>query len=170
MRNKNIKKITFASMITAVYFVLCVFEGNLASGFLMNVRFAEGLLVFALFIPETIIGATIGCFLYNLLFGFGIYDALIGTVATLIGGLYILLIKKLVKNEKVKLGLFGLGSILMNAILVPIVLIISVPELSWAMYYIEFGIVALGEAIAIYSVGIPLYLISKKHILNYVEK
>ena len=68
MKSKNIRKITFASMITAVYFVLCVFEGNLASGFLVNVRFAEGLLVFALFIPETIIGASIGCFLYNLLF------------------------------------------------------------------------------------------------------
>ena len=58
----------------------------------------------------------------------------------------------------------------MNAALVPIVLIISVPELSWAMYWTEFGIVALGETIAIYSIGIPLYLISKKHILNYIEK
>ena len=170
MKNKNIRKITFASMITAVYFVLCVFEGSLASGFLVNVRFAEGLLVFALFIPETIVGATLGCFLYNLLFGFGIYDALIGTVATLIGGIYILLIKKLLKNEALRLSLFGLGAIIMNAILVPIVLIISVPEVTWEMYWLEFGIVALGEAIAIYSVGISLYLISKKHILNYMEK
>ena len=170
MKNKNIKKITFASMITAVYFVLCVFEGSLASGFLVNVRFAEGLLVLALFIPETVIGATIGCFFYNLFFGFGIYDALIGTVATLFGGLYILLINKIIKNEKIKLSIFGLAAILLNAALVPIVLIISVPELSWAMYWTEFGIVALGEMIAIYSVGIPLYLISKKHILNYIDK
>ena len=157
-------------MITAVYFVLCVFEGNLASGFLVNVRFAEGLLVFALFIPETIIGATLGCFLYNLIFGFGIYNALIGKIATLIGGLYIILIKKIIKNDVLKLSLFGQGAIIMNAILVPIVLIISVPEVTWEMYWLELGIVGLGEMIAIYSIGIPLYLISKKHIINYIEK
>ena len=72
MKNKMLKKMTFASMISAVYFVLCLIEGYIASGPVANIRFAEGLIVMALFVPETIFGAALGCFLYNLFFGFGI--------------------------------------------------------------------------------------------------
>ena len=70
MKNKMLKKITFASMISAIYFVLCLIEGYIASGPVANIRFAEGLIIMALFVPETILGAALGCFLYNLFFGF----------------------------------------------------------------------------------------------------
>ena len=161
--NKSVKKITFSAIVAALYFVLCVIEGNLASGFMVNIRLAEGLLVLALFCPEVVVGCTIGCFLFNLLFGFGIYDALIGTTATLLGGALIILIGKLTKKDYVRLPLFGLGLVILNAILVPIVLIISLPEeLTWASYWVEMGIVALGELIAVYGVGIPLYYALKK--------
>ena len=167
MKQKVIRKMTFAAMITAVYFVLCVVEGYLAFGPVANIRFAEGLLIFALFIPETVIGVTIGCFIYNLFFGFGIFDALIGGAATILGGLFVLLIKKIIKKEPLRLGLFGLGAGLSNALLVPIVLIISVPSLNWGMYLSEFMIVWVGELIAVYGVGIPLYLVFKKHIFTF---
>ena len=100
MKNKMLKKMTFASMISAVYFVLCLIEGYIASGPVANIRFAEGLIIMALFVPETILGAALGCFLYNLFFGFGIIDALIGTIATIFGGLFVLLINKVIKKEK----------------------------------------------------------------------
>lgn len=162
MKNNLIRKMTFAAMITAVYFVLCVVEGYMASGPVANIRFAEGLLIFALFIPETVIGVTIGCFFYNLFFGFGIFDALIGGTATILGGLFVLLIKKIIKKESIRLTLFGLGAGLFNAILVPIVLIVSIPDLNWSMYLYEFMIVGVGEIIAVYGVGIPLYFASRK--------
>lgn len=162
MKNNLIRKMTFAAMITAVYFVLCVIEGYLASGPVANIRFAEGLLIFTLFIPETVIGVTIGCFIYNLFFGFGIFDALIGGTATILGGLFVLLIKKIINKEGLRLGLFGIGAGLFNAILVPMVLIISIPELNWGMYLYEFMIVGVGELMAVYGVGIPLYFASRK--------
>lgn len=162
MKNKMLKKITFASMISAVYFVLCLIEGYIASGPVANIRFAEGLIIMALFVPETILGAAIGCFLYNLFFGFGIIDALIGTIATIFGGLFVLLINKVIKKEKFKLVLFGLGLVIFNAILVPIVLILNIPDLNWGVYWYEFIIVGIGELIAVYSLGIPLYFASRK--------
>lgn len=162
MKNKMLKKITFASMISAVYFVLCLIEGYIASGPVANIRFAEGLIIMALFVPETILGAAIGCFLYNLFFGFGIIDALIGTIATIFGGLFVLLINKVIKKEKFKLVLFGLVLVIFNAILVPIVLILNIPDLNWGVYWYEFMIVGIGELIAVYSLGIPLYFASRK--------
>lgn len=162
MKNKMLKKITFASMISAIYFVLCLIEGYIASGPVANIRFAEGLIIMALFVPETILGAALGCFLYNLFFGFGIIDALIGTIATIFGGLFVLLINKVIKKEKFKLVLFGLGLVIFNAILVPIVLILNIPDLNWGVYWYEFMIVGIGELIAVYSLGIPLYFASRK--------
>lgn len=149
-------------MISAVYFVLCLIEGYIASGPVANIRFAEGLIIMALFVPETILGAAIGCFLYNLFFGFGIIDALIGTIATIFGGLFVLLINKVIKKEKFKLVLFGLVLVIFNAILVPIVLILNIPDLNWGVYWYEFMIVGIGELIAVYSLGIPLYFASRK--------
>lgn len=162
MKNKMLKKITFASMISAVYFVLCLIEGYIASGPVANIRFAEGLIIMALFVPETILGAALGCFLYNLFFGFGIIDALIGTIATIFGGLFVLLTNKVIKKEKFKLVLFGLGLVIFNATLVPIVLILNIPDLNWGVYWYEFMIVGIGELIAVYSLGIPLYFASRK--------
>ena len=162
MKNKMIKRMTFASMIAAVYFVLCLIEGYLASGPVANIRFAEGLIVFAFFVPETIFGLALGCFMYNLFFGFGIIDALIGTIATIFGGLFVLLINKLIKKEKIKIVLFGIGLVIFNAILVPIVLILNIPDLNWGIYWYEFMIVGIGELIAVYSVGIPLYVASRR--------
>ena len=92
---------------------------------------------------------------------------MIGTTATLLGGLYIVLIGKLFKKDAIRLPLFGLALVLLNAILVPIVLIISVDTISWANYWAEFGIVAGGEALAVYVVGIPLYFALKKVITRY---
>ena len=162
MKNKMIKKMTFASMISAVYFVLCLIEGYIASGPVANIRFAEGLIVFALFVPETILGAALGCFLYNLFFGFGIIDALLGTVATILGGLFVILTNKLVKKENIKLIIFGLGLVIFNAFIVPIVLILNIPDLNWGIYWYEFMVVGVGELIAVYSIGIPLYFASRK--------
>ena len=163
---KSVRRITFASVIAALYFVLCVIEGNLASGFMVNVRLAEGLLVLAFFCPEVVLGCSIGCFMFNLFFGFGIYDALIGTTATLVGGAFVLLIGKLIKKDLFRMITFGLGLVILNAILVPIVLIISVPDLNFGAYWATFGVVALGETIAVYGIGIPLYLFLKKHIIR----
>ncbi len=162
MKNKMIKRMTFASMISAVYFVLCLIEGYIASGPVANIRFAEGLVVFAFFVPETIFGLALGCFIYNLFFGYGIIDALIGTIATILGGLVVLLINVLIRKEKIKLILFGLGLVIFNAILVPIILILNIPDLKWGVYWYEFLVVGIGELIAVYSTGIPLYFSTKK--------
>ncbi len=162
MKRTIVKRMTFAASIAALYFVLCLVEGNLASGYMANVRLAEGFCILAFFVPEVILGTSIGCFIYNLAFGFGILDATMGTVATLLGTSFIFLIGKLFKKDYFRLPLYGIGLVLLNAILVPIVLILSLPdELNWGMYWIEFGIVAGGEAIAVYGVGIPLYYATK---------
>lgn len=166
MKSKVIQKITFAALIASLYFVLCLIEGYLASGPLVNIRLAEGLIIFALFIPETAIGVTLGCFLYNLFFGLGIIDASIGSAATILGSLCVLLIRKAVKKNWIKLVTYGIGLVVFNAVLVPIVLILGLPSLTWENYFYQMMVVGVGELIAVYGVGIPLYFSTKKFFIR----
>ena len=67
MKNTIVKKLSLIAIIAALYYVICLIEGPIASGFMVNVRLAEGLLVLALFVPEVVFGCAIGCFFFNLL-------------------------------------------------------------------------------------------------------
>jgi len=169
MKKSIVKRMTLSALIGALYFAMCAIEGPLASGFMVNVRLAEGLLVLGLFVPEVVIGCSVGCFLFNLLLGgIGPWDAVIGTSATILGGVWIILVGKFFKKDYFRLPLFGLVAVIANAFLVPVTfLIYGFIENNPGAYWLTFGVVCGGEALAIYGVGIPLYFALKKPMIKF---
>ncbi len=85
MKSK-VKRMTFSAMIAAVYFVCCFFEQQFASG-VIQCRLSEGFCLLPVFFFEAVPGVVIGCLIYNIFFGAGIYDIVFGTLATFLASL-----------------------------------------------------------------------------------
>lgn len=154
----KVKHITFISMIAALYFATCFVQGGFASG-AIQCRLSEGLTLLSLFIPDAIIGVTIGCFIFNVFFS-TVYDAIFGTLATLIAGILTYLIGKFIKNDYLRIILGGLPPIILNAIVVPLILIYG-SNLQDSYFYLFFTVM-VGELIAVYLVGSILYFPMEK--------
>ena len=85
----NTKKLTFISLVAAVYTVVSLLLAPITYGE-MQIRIAEALTMLPLLNKDSIYGVTLGCFLTNLIGALtglnptGILDAFIGTLATFI--------------------------------------------------------------------------------------
>lgn len=142
-----------AAVIAALYVVLTVPFGALAYG-PFQIRPAEALTILPLFYPEAIAGLYVGCILSNLLSNYGVYDVLLGSLATLAAAGTTYLLGIAIKNRIIKVILGGLPVIIFNAFIVPAVWLLAGSEIA---YWAEFGIMCLNEAIWVYALGIPLY-------------
>lgn len=158
MKRRSIRRITFSALIAAIYFACCFAEQSFASG-AIQCRLSEGLTLLPLIFPEAIVGVTIGCLIFNLTSGI-IYDVIFGTLATLLGCIITYLIGKFVRNDFARIVLGGLPPVLLNAFIIPLVLIFGY-QLSDGYWYLVFT-VGLGELIAVYVVGIVVYFPLKK--------
>lgn len=151
--NTKVKKLTFSAMIAAIYFVCCFFEQEFASG-AVQCRISEGFTLLPLFFPEAILGVTLGCLIFNATTGIW-WDMVFGTLATLIGCVITWLIGKKVRNDWLRILLGGIPPVVLNALIVPVVLINGY-GLSDAYWYLG-ATVGAGELIAVYAVGILVY-------------
>lgn len=117
MKKTNIKKMTTAAIIAALYVVLTFVANSLglASG-AVQVRISEALTVLPYFTSAAIPGLAVGCFVANLLTGCAVWDIVFGTLATLIGAIGTYLLRK-------HKYLAPLPPIVSNAVIVPFVLI-----------------------------------------------
>ena len=134
-----------AALVAALYVALTFLSRllGLDSG-VIQIRFSEMLCVLPIFMPSSVWGLTLGCFLSNLLVGAHWLDILVGPLATLIGAVGTLLLRK------VK-WLAPLPAVLSNAIIIPFVLAYG--------YGVEQAIpfmmltVGIGELISVYGLG-----------------
>ena len=160
----RVKQMTYSSMIGAIYFILCFFQQDFASG-AIQCRLSEGLTLLPLFFPEAILGVTIGCLIWNIMHGV-LYDVIFGTLATLIACIITYLIGKLIKNDFLRIILGGLPPILINALVIPLVILFGYGEtLSYGYLFLTIG---LGQLIAVYVVGTIVYF-PLKEILKRVN-
>ncbi len=166
--NMKVKRMAISAMIAALYFAACFAQGTFASG-AIQCRLSEGLCLLPLFFPEAIFGVALGCLIFNAVQS-TIYDVIFGTLATVIAGIMTYFIGRLIKNDWMRIVLGGLPPVIMNALVVPGVLILGMGDTSTYMYL--FGTVGLGELIAVYVVGIIIYFPCKKlfTVLGLVEK
>lgn len=165
MKRKTTIIIARAATIAAIYVTLTLLVYPIAfSG--MQVRISEAMTLLPLLFPEAAIGLTIGCFVSNI-FGNGILDMVFGTLATCIASVITLIISKKVKNEKLRVFLGALPPVIINAFIVPFTFL-AVSELA-ELYFFNVLTVGIGQAIAVYALGIPLYL-AIKHITNKDDK
>lgn len=152
MMNRRFAKLAFTAIVGALYVVLTMCVIPLASGFL-QFRISEALCVLPAFVPISSVGLFIGCLLSNLITGALWQDVLFGSLATLIGAIGSILLRK-------HPFLIPLPTILANSLIVPFILCYA--------YRMEMALplcmltVFCGEAVCAYGLGLPFYLILKK--------
>lgn len=142
-----------AAVIAAIYTVLTLLVAPIAFG-PVQFRISEALTILPIFSAAAIPGLTVGCILANLFGGFGIYDIVFGSLATLLAGICTYLLRK-------KPYLATLPPVLFNAIIVGPMLYFVVPD-SPALL-VNIATVGLGELGACVVLGIPLILLLKKY-------
>ena len=153
MKNKNITYMTQAAMIAAIYVVI-TYVGAAFSFGEVQVRISEALCVLPIFTLSAVPGVTVGCFIANILCGGTVYDIVFGTLATLIAAV----ITYFIKNPL----LSSIPTIVSNAVIVPIVLIMSgVGGVNMFPYFALT--VGLGEVISCGILGTILAVYMKKH-------
>jgi uncharacterized membrane protein len=152
--NKRNKYIIKSALIAAIYLALTLLFAPISYS-LMQIRIAEALGVLAYFTPAAIPGLALGCLLANLSSPFGLVDIIFGTLATVLSAYA----ATKIKNK----FLVPLPYILINMAIVGYILsyMLQVKFIYAALW------VALGEAIAVYIIGLPLlFLINRNKTLN----
>lgn len=120
----------------------------------IQLRLSEILCILPIFMPSSVLGLTLGCFLANFLTGAAPLDVLIGPVATLIGALGTYMLRKYPPAAFAP-------PILANALIIPFVLAYA--------YGLETAIplmmltVGLGELISVGVLGGALYISLRKN-------
>jgi uncharacterized membrane protein len=167
-----------AGVIAAVYGALTwlalTFTGPLA-WMPVQVRISEAATVLAVFTPAAIPGLTIGSVIANLanpqaVWPFSALDVVFGSLGTLLGAIWTWRFR-----ERTWLAL--LGPVVTNALIVPAylpillkaidvgsfdVLGVSLSRMSLPLYGATVATVGLGQAVAVFALGLPLLIALRK--------
>lgn len=148
--NSKIKFMTQAAVIAAMYAALTILLAPISYGE-VQVRVSEALTVLPFFTPAAIPGLFIGCLISNMVGGNGIWDIVLGSIATLLAAY-------LTRKMPNKL-LAPLPPVIINAVIVGVMLsyVLSLPV------WLPIAFVGLGELIACYVLGYPLMLVLEKY-------
>ncbi len=158
-----------AGIIAALYVVLTLAFLPVSFG-IVQFRVAEALMLLVALVPGAVSGVIVGCFLANILGQQGIVDILGGTLATALAALATVRLARRIAAPRLlaalrppfdsrALGLLWLPlpGILANGLIVgsylPLLLLESPTIPVWLA---SMGSVALGEALVLYALGLPL--------------
>ena len=150
MTNKKILRII---IVISIYVALCFFLQGISFGPL-QLRLSELLCLLAIENPIYIVAVSIGCFISNLLFStLGSIDAIVGTLATVVGCSLAFLLRKIKFKE------FPFVSALTIAIVNAIIIAI---ETSYVLNNNEILIysfleILVSEIIILVIIGYPIY-------------
>ncbi|MBE5731982.1 MAG: QueT transporter family protein [Clostridiales bacterium] len=166
MKNKTLS-IVYSATIAALYCALTLAVYPLSYGPL-QFRISEALCILPLFMPQSVIGLTVGCFLSNIFSTAGPLDMVFGTLATLIASIVSYIGGRYIKNTPCKLLVGILSPTLFNALIVPFA-ILAMTDLS-QMYFITALWIGVGELAVLTALGIPLYFSFKPIAEKLVKK
>lgn len=145
MKQMNVKKLTRAAVIAALYAVLTLVLAPISYG-AMQVRISEGLTLLPVLFPEAVPALFVGCLIANILLGVcALPDIVFGSLATLLAAISTRMLRK---NR----WLAALPPVVFNGLIVgALVHVLYTPEIPLALCMLY---VAAGEAIACYVVGL----------------
>ena len=151
------KKLVFTALIAAAYAVLTLVIAPFSFG-AVQLRISEALTILPVFTPYAIPGLALGCLIANIFSPFGLIDMVFGTIATIIAAF----LSYKVRNIKFK-GfpiLAPLFPIISNGIIIGAVTAFMA-NLNFSGFLINAGLIALGEGVSCYLLGIPFYFAFK---------
>lgn len=144
--------LVYAAVTAALYAVLTLAFSALSYG-PVQLRISELLTVLPIFAPFAMPGLTVGCIVANLIGGYGIYDILIGSLATFLGAVGTRLLRKRPVPAM-------LSPVVSNALLVGSMLYFVVPDSPTLL--LNIVTVGVGELIICMGLGLPLVHFLKK--------
>ena len=149
----NIKSMTKAAILAAVYVVLTIAFGEFSYG-PIQFRIAEALVILPMVEPSAILGVFLGCMIANIFGGYGLID--------IIGGSLVTLVAAYITSKMPNKVLGALPPVILNALIVSIWLnkLTNIPYIAIVLN------IALGEIAAVGVLGIPLLTIYDKYIKN----
>ncbi len=147
----KLQKLAHAAVIAAVYAVLTLALAPASFG-PVQCRVSEALCVLPMLTPAAVPGLAVGCLIANLFTG-SVYDILFGTLATLSAAI---LTRVFRKNKWIAM----LFPVLINAVVVGGYIGLFLDK-SMAVWLCMLS-VGLGQTVACYGIGLPLYKFLKK--------
>ena len=153
-----------AGVIAALYVALTYAFSPIAFG-PFQFRPAEAFCILPLFFPEAIPALFIGCALSNLASPYAVYDVTIGALTTLLAAFITYMVGRFCKKELWKFVLGGLPPVLLNAVIIPFVIVFLYEgsEASTALYFMTAGSILLTQTVWIYGLGSALYFPLKRN-------
>ena len=142
---KGLRRLVRGALIAAVYAVLCAALLPISYGE-VQFRVSEALTVLPILLPEAVPGLFVGCLLANLIGGAGILDIVFGSLATLLAAALTYALRRL------PVWVAVLPVVVINGLVVGWVLHVAYG----APLLLSMGSVALGQAVVVYVLGLPL--------------
>ncbi len=160
------KRLCRAGIIAALYVVLTYAFMPFAFG-PFQLRPAEALCLLPLFFPEAIPALCVGCALSNLASPYLLYDMVIGSLTSLVAAFGSYLVGRFFKKDLAKILLGGLFPVLLNAIVIPLVIVFLCGgsegyESAGVAYLFYFSSFLLTQSVWVYGLGTPLYFLMKR--------
>lgn len=153
----TVKDLSINALVGALYFGL-VYIFSFMSFAEIQFRIAEALLILVIFNPKLSFGLIFGNFLAGLAFSpFGILDALVGTIASIIAIIFMIITRRKV-----------LTSLIFPAIFNGLIIGIMITLLDKTPFIYNFSTVFIGEFVVMYVIGLPLYYYFNKN--DYIKE
>lgn len=179
----NTKRIVYSALIAAIYSALTMVLAPISYG-AVQFRVSEVLCILPFFFPASAWGLFVGCAISNIMSSAGMLDIIFGSLSTLLAGVCTAAIGKSIrKKSKVNVGEIqrsaGWGAciaactmpVVFNAPIVGAELAFLFPldEGFWHSFLIFGAQVALGEAVVLYVLGLPLmrFLLNNKRFTDF---
>lgn len=177
MKQFTVADLAAAAVVGAAYAAMTMLLAPISYG-PIQMRVSEVLCILPFFLPITTWGLFIGCALANIISAAGIWDVLFGSLATLGACLCIQMLGRNGRGAKswLRILLAALMPVVWNGVIIGAMLMwtitdVKFPELN-AAFWIIGGEVALGEAIVMFVLGVPLmrYLPQQKWFQTILSK
>ncbi len=160
------KRVCRAGIIAALYAALTYAFMPFAFG-PFQLRPAEALCILPLFFPEAVPALVVGCALSNLTSPFFFYDIAFGSLATLIAALGSYTVGVFVKNRTLKFLLGGAFPVLVNAFVIPLIIVFlcdgagsQTPAAAYWTFFLSFLIT---QSVWVYGLGGGVYALFSRN-------
>jgi uncharacterized membrane protein len=162
MKENKTKFITQTAVVAALYVALTLGFSFMSYG-TIQFRIAEILVLLVFIDKKYFLGLVLGCAISNAFSPLGMIDVVVGTFATIVALLFIMLIRKNIGDNKKSLIIASLGPVVSNAIFVGIQLTVLFKELPFILNAVY---VAIGEFVVVTIAGVLIF----SKIKNLLEK
>jgi len=154
MKNFDIKFMIKTAIIAAIYVVLTWVLSPISYG-AIQFRISEILVLLVVFNPKYSLALILGCFIANTTSSLGWYDMVFGTLATIIAIIPMCFVKKL--------PIAAIFPVISNALIVSFELGLAFDMFQPAVFWFNVLTIAIGEAVVLYLLGIPIMISLSKN-------